>query len=359
MKKVLTIGGAMYDIFIQLDTAQTLKTLNNHQCLVLSDGKKMEVDQVTYHTGGGATNAATLFSLCDFATTVFCKVGTDDAGEFIINSLNGRGINTSAILKTPILPTGTSFIMPNPSGNRTALVYRGANMTLQEQELPYELLSQAPLIYITSLSGQTAQFLPIITNVARPTAELIAVNPGTSQLTTHVQTLIEALPFIDVLILNTHEATLLMNNLSKATQASSQSFSSEDTLPELLRSHSATSTSFSLTQFFTTINQLGPHTVVVTNGKEGVYAFNNNTIYFHPSIAEKVVSTLGAGDAFGSTFTAFLAKGKSIEDALRAGSINSAAVLQHMGTTTGLLTYKQLVTLVGQLDNKKLQKFDV
>ena len=218
IKKVLTIGSAMQDVFIQYEHAPTISMhTGKHQreYIVFPEGKKIEIDNVTYHTGGGGTNAATSFSRADFTVTCFAKVGTDAAGEFILNSLAGRGVDTSAMLQTPTQQTGCSFILPNPSGNRTVLVHRGANLTLQENELPYDLLTQTPILYITSLSGPTANLLPIITKGARPTAELIAVNPGTSQLTANVPSLVTALPTIDLLIMNTHEAGLLMQSLAQ------------------------------------------------------------------------------------------------------------------------------------------------
>lgn len=97
----------------------------------------------------------------------------------------------------------------------------------------------------------------------------------------------------------------------------------------------------------------------MTNGKEGVYAYNGSTVYFHPSITAPVKSTLGAGDAFGSTCTAFLARGSSLEQALQAGSVNSASVLQHANATTGLLPYKKLMERVKELDVATMQKFEL
>lgn len=46
----------------------------------------------------------------------------------------------------------------------------------------------------------------------------------------------------------------------------------------------------------------------------------------------------GAGDAFSSTFTAALALGKSIEEALLWAPINSMSVVQKIGAQEGLLT---------------------
>jgi ribokinase len=54
------------------------------------------------------------------------------------------------------------------------------------------------------------------------------------------------------------------------------------------------------------------------------------------------VDRTGAGDAFASTFVAALAKGLSLEDALRWGPVNSMSVVQKVGAQAGLLTEKEL-----------------
>jgi ribokinase len=112
-----------------------------------------------------------------------------------------------------------------------------------------------------------------------------------------------------------------------------------------------------LPQFFKQVHGCGPRIVVVTNGSDGVYASDKQSIYFHPSIPIKIVSSIGAGDAFGSCFVARLYNKASIEDALRAGIINSASVIEQLGTQTGLLTADEIDRRCAQLDKALLKKY--
>jgi len=58
---------------------------------------------------------------------------------------------------------------------------------------------------------------------------------------------------------------------------------------------------------------------------------------------EKVVSTLGAGDAFGSTFVAGLLRSQGdVAQSLRQASINAAAVVSVFGAKRGLLSLADL-----------------
>ena len=54
------------------------------------------------------------------------------------------------------------------------------------------------------------------------------------------------------------------------------------------------------------------------------------------------VDRTGAGDAFASTFTAAIALGKTPDEALAWGPINSMSVVQYVGAQKGLLSREQL-----------------
>ena len=59
-------------------------------------------------------------------------------------------------------------------------------------------------------------------------------------------------------------------------------------------------------------------------------------------VKKEPLDRTGAGDAFSSTFTSALANGKSLEDALLWGPINSMSVVQYVGAQKGLLSREKL-----------------
>jgi ribokinase len=87
---------------------------------------------------------------------------------------------------------------------------------------------------------------------------------------------------------------------------------------------------------------LGPKYVLVTDGGRGAFVGSAGQILFAPALNSAVVGTAGAGDAFGATFTAYVALGRAVEEALRAAAINSASVIGHIDTQTGLLRKPEL-----------------
>ena len=85
--------------------------------------------------------------------------------------------------------------------------------------------------------------------------------------------------------------------------------------------------------------------IVITDGGKGAYAYDGNKFYFCETFPSEVVSTLGAGDSFASTFCASLShNGTDIGKALMYASVNSSSVVSKFGATEGLLTFDEIET---------------
>ncbi len=92
------------------------------------------------------------------------------------------------------------------------------------------------------------------------------------------------------------------------------------------------------------MRERGPQIAVVTDGPRGAYAFDGEAVWFAPPYPDPAppYERTGAGDAFASTFTSALALGKSVDEALMWGPINSMSVVQKIGAQEGLLPREQL-----------------
>ncbi len=358
--KILTIGSAMYDLFLEYASPQTVTFAVDGQdvnYIILEEGRKIELNALLPFTGGGATNSAISFSRLGFTAATAAKIGYDEQGAFIYAALEQTNIDTSFITISSEDKTGCSFIIPSPTGDKAVLVYRGASLKFTIEDIPTRDFGQFEQLYITSLSRNTSKLLPIICDHAKQRGIPVAVNPGTSQLTENVQTLAESLNAITILILNCFESTLLMEQFGYLIKKKKKCVRNKS-LPDLLSAPiTRGDVQFTLHDYFKEIHTRGPQIAVVTNGADGVYVSDGTTIYYHPSLPIEVISTVGAGDAFSSTFVAQLLQKKSIENAIRAGIINSAAVLEHFGATTGLLDQKELDELVTEIDQEGIKQF--
>jgi sugar/nucleoside kinase (ribokinase family) len=367
MKHILTIGGATRDIFIAYPQAQMMNLClyeGRRSFLILEDGKKVEVEALEYHTGGGATNTAVGFRRLGHEVSSFFKIGDDQEGVYVVQSLQANEVDTSHVIITKELPTAASFIIPTIDGSRVVLVYRGASMALKKKEVPDEAILGADLVYITSLSGSSSTLLLPIVQRAKKYNKVVSVNPGTSQMTVGASVLCQSLAYIDILILNSSEARCCMASLvSEDTELQlkmlcrSEAQAKKD-MPELLRAPLMyQGFRFELRTFFQEVHARGPKIVIVTNDKDGAYLSHNGTILFHPSLLVPVVSTLGAGDAFGSGFVGMYEHGYSVEDAMRAGMLNSASVIGAIGAKTGLLHKNEMEKRLKAVVKGMLQEY--
>lgn len=365
---VITIGGATQDIFLTYQGADSItieKHNNSAHYMLFESGEKIEVDSITYVMGGGATNSALSFQRQGFNVSTYCKIGSDHIGDFILKGLSEENINTSFVSRSKNHATGQSFIVNSLQHERTIFAYRGANNYLDLQPLVAQPLENADLLYITSLSNESATILPELVACAEKLNIPIAINPGSSQLTKGVNALKLALRHIKTLILNSSEAHRFIISLIESNESYKKAFKTTktqstpvaDDTPYLLKNPIVyNNLYFSIEHFFQEILDMGPEIVVITNGANGVYAATKECIYFHPSIKTDVIDTVGAGDAFGSCFVGSIAKGYSIEDSLRLGIINSASVLQYIGAKEGLLREEELNKRLSQLEKNLLQR---
>lgn len=328
-KKVLTIGGAIRDLFLEYDNPRTL-TVEGTPYIMFEEGRKFDVKNILICVGGGAANTATSFKQLGFDTHAFFKAGNDPDGQYIKRTLEERGIQTDHAIMSDAVQTGISCIIPTPSGNRTVLVYRGATATLNADEIPFSAIDACDQLYVTSLSDASSlQLLPIVMH-AKKRNKLVAVNPGGSQLRARVDILGKSLAAIDIFILNRVEAQQFMDALAP--------------------------TPFTIPNYVAAILARGPRIVVVTDGAQGVYVAHEHTLYFYPALPIHVVSSVGAGDAFGSTFVGMRAHGASVEDALIAGMLNASSVLASIGAQSGLMTLADIKKQLAHADRSLLQK---
>lgn len=361
MKKIITIGSATQDVFILYEEVETLRLQSkkgSRSFLLLEAGVKTDVQKLHYSTGGGGTNSATALKRLGIHALPCFKIGAGKVGEFVTEKLKAEGLDLSLVIISPKADTAISFIIPTFEKNYTALTYRGANTQLTLEDVPFAQLHNSEFLYITAVTGATAQLLPKIVSQAKQYTKKIAANPGTHQIESHSDELYQALKYIDILILNAHESKLLLQTILKRKKIKPSPRKSNADAPSLLQYFmDYGQDTFTLYDYFLELLQDGPSLVVVTNGAEGVYVATSETVYFQPSIPTTPITAVGAGDAFGSTFVGTLALGVALEECILYGVINASSVISRIDAKTGLLTLPELEARAKKIGLKQLRKF--
>jgi ribokinase len=354
--KALTIGGAMIDTIAVIANERIERmTMRNAETafLLLEEGRKNEAENISTHCGGGAINAAVALARLGHDVSALVKLGQDARAETILARLAEEGVSTRYAVRDSGAPTGASVLVSAHDRNAAIFTFRGANTLLEAKDLKKDAFA-ADLVYVAGLSNDSASCFPLIIEQAKAEGALVATNPGIRQLSARQGQFRDVVSKIDILAVNRVEAGALVPWLIGRTgeggaQLANANGASDD-MPELARRGLAGGGfDLSLAAFFRTIHELGPRWVVITDGRDGAYVSAPSGVLHCPAIPVASAGTAGAGDAFNSTFAAYIAQSASSEEAVRAAAANAASVIMHIDTQTGLLKRKELEARIAEL----------
>jgi ribokinase len=345
--KALCVGGAMIDTIaiIASDRIERMTMLNaDSSFLLLEEGRKTEALEISTHVGGGAVNAAVAMARLGLDVSALVKLGKDQRAETILARLSQEGVSTRWAMRDGRAPTGASVLLSSHDRNAGIFTFRGANTLLEEADLRDEAFA-TDMVYVSSLSNESADAFPAIVKRAKAHGALVAVNPRVRQLSSRGGAFLESLADIDILAVNRSEADVLVPGLVARFGEGGETLKLEpgEQPPRLAaRGFSGGGHEMSLPVFFGALRELGPRFVVVTDGRNGAFLGAREVIMYCPVLETQVVGTAGAGDAFNATFTTCIALGRPPEEALRAAAINAGSVVGYVDTQTGLLRLEDI-----------------
>src|SRR3989338_9744275 len=91
------------------------------------------------------------------------------------------------------------------------------------------------------------------------------------------------------------------------------------------------------------LHKLGAKIAVITDGRDGSYASNGSAkVWYLDEYPGPHIEATGAGDAYGTAFTAAIFYGKTVPEAIAWGTINGGNVVMHIGPHKGLQTRQQI-----------------
>ncbi|HBU27744.1 TPA: hypothetical protein DEB00_01345 [Candidatus Uhrbacteria bacterium] len=316
---VITIGAAVRDVYVQskdfIVENRGTDTLPE-ACFLL--GGKLEIDSPVFSSGGGATNAAATFAHLGLKTACIAKIGKDGTGKDVTEDIHSHGVYTTLMIQSEKEQTGYSTLLTTDDGRRTALVYRGASATLQAKEIPWERI-HCKWLYMSSLSGNIPLLKKIFAHAATQDIH-VTWNPGAASLRLGLNKLKPLLKQTDILSLNRDEAAQLTR-----------------LVPSDLRT------------IMKRLTECVGGSVVITDGKHGAYTSRGQQCYFAYPSNVSPINTTGAGDAFGSAFTAGMIVFQDPIMALRLATLNAESVIQQVGAKNGILNRMPGSRRLGQI----------
>ncbi|MCH8067143.1 MAG: carbohydrate kinase family protein [Nanoarchaeota archaeon] len=324
MYDVITVGSATVDALARTEFCEMIHDKKNKECIAYPVGAKILMEELVLTTGGGGTNTAVSLARLGHKVAFLGKIGSKYNSKRVIQQLKEEKVNTSLIIRSKTGRTGYSIVLDSKKHDRTILSFRGSNNDLGFNEINLKKL-KTKWFYFSSLMGKSFRTLEKIANYASKNKIKIAFNISSYLAKKGPSYLGNILKKTDILVLNKEEACILVG---------------KNKIEKLLKK----------------LNKLGPDVIAITDGKKGVYVYNNDHIYYGKPTNVKIVETTGAGDAFASSFLCGIIRKNDIEFAMRLGMTNAESVIQHHGAKEKLLKYNEALKIMKKRPIKIIKK---
>ncbi|MBX4186641.1 MAG: carbohydrate kinase family protein [Candidatus Doudnabacteria bacterium] len=316
---IVSVGDTTIDAFVELHEASVHCAVDHTNCqLCLSYADKVPYENLTLLPAGNSTNNAVGSARLGMKNAFVTGLGADAQGQLIIDELKKEGVDTQFIHKNPGIKTNFHFV----------LVYRGERTILiKHNKFAYRLPNRLDTqwIYFSSMGAGTEKFHAELEKLLKRQPEIkLSMNPGTFQMRMGKK-IAAFYKRANILFLNREEAALVTGQKTRDIRKLAQG-----------------------------MHKLGAKIAVITDGREGGYASDGKNIWFMDHFPGPRIEATGAGDAFGTAFTAAIFYGKSIPEAMLWGTVNGGNVVLHVGPHAGLQSRSQIEGWI-----KKHPKFKV
>jgi sugar/nucleoside kinase (ribokinase family) len=310
---LLTIGDCSIDLFMRIPQNDTnvLKDAQNNMCFI--HGSKIMVDGFQTSISGNAVNVAMGSSLLGLNTSIYTETGDDAYSHRIQHELTAGGVDTQYVVKNNNTDTALHAVLVY-AGERTIFSYHG------KRQYTVKDWPKSKFIYYTSIGEGFENFqAKLVEYIQQNPGVGLVFNPGTYQMAKGINALKNILQVTDILFVNKEEAIRLCQTTDKPVK-------------DLLKN----------------LHEFGVKMCVLTDGANGAHAYDGTTFFEQKVYTDKrpVVDMTGAGDAFSAAFMAAIIYGKSLQEALSWGVINSGSQIKVVGSVDGMLKKGELTKLL-------------
>ncbi|MEK7563503.1 MAG: carbohydrate kinase family protein [Patescibacteria group bacterium] len=312
--RTMSIGGATYDLFVRLPH-EKIHSDEKSPFFTLPLGEKIRVKDVIETCGGGAGNTSVGLSRLGCDASICSVVGADQWGDALQKNFQNEGVDTKSLTVIEDEMTSFSIILSGSGGERVILYDPGTNEHMHDALFDKASAAEVDWIILNHIHEQACVIEDDLIEILVQKDTRLTWNPGGCQIDAGIKgkSNTELLKSTTLLVLNKEEA---------------MRFTGEQSVDAAMK----------------TLLKSGVAHVCITDGSRGTVASDGKKLYRCPVDSEaKVIDTTGAGDAFTTGVTWALLNGKTLPEALIAGTINSGNVVGAIGAEAGLLTDIEIV----------------
>lgn len=309
---VLTIGNAITDILVRVDDEFIEEEHLSKGIMHLIEGdrsdqlyKKMPKDRKQISGGSAANTAAGVASLGGKAAFVG-KVADDDIGNFFSRDLREAGVTYNTDMLAHGAASGRSMILITPDGERTMNTYLGACHDLSEADVLEDEIGGSAITFMEGYLWDPPEAKRAFVKAAH---------------FAHKHERAAAITLSDPFCVNRFREEFL--DLLRS-QTCDYVFANIEELKSLYETDDLKHAAQMIAQ--------DAEVAAITMGADGAMAIANGEVITVPAYpVASVEDVTGAGDLFASGFLLGLARGQSMEAALKLGCLSASEVISHVG----------------------------
>ena len=288
-------------------------------------GKEKLAEQMTLTLGSSSAIFASNLSALGAQVAFLGKIGGDNFGDLVLQSLQKKGVSTELIIRDDRLQTGATIVL-NYDQDRAMITHPGAMNFLSIEDISEKVLAQARHLHFSSyylqpgLKKDVGVMFKRARNLGLTTSFDMQWDPQ-EKWDLDVE---NVLPYVDVFLPNEQELYFLSGrrNIGDAVQ------------------------------------RLGvTHTVAVKRGGEGSTLWHEGHETTLPAFRnEQVVDAIGAGDSFNAGFIFKYIQKAPLQTCHRFANLCGAVSTTQAGGTTAFENYEQVMNIARQYfgyDEKK------
>src|SRR4028118_542789 len=257
-------------------------------------GETLQGDEFFTAAGGKGANQAVAVARLGIGTEIVGRLGDDDFGRQLLDSLQAAGVRTDGVLVDKTASSGVAVITVDARGENHIIIIAGANGRVNQQDVE-RLISLLPGAAALLLQLEIPlSFVLLAAQAAKQAGIPVILDPAPAALDIPP----ELYPLVDIITPNEIEASQLVGFPVDGQDAASQAS------VELLKR--------------------GVGTVIVKLGDRGVFCATGEETFFVPAFPVQAVDTVAAGDAFNGGLAVAWAEGRSLREAVVWGAAAGA-----------------------------------
>lgn len=297
-KKILVIGSINMDLIMSLPR-------------VPEAGESLFAKDYMESPGGKGSNQAIAVSRLGGNVSYIGKVGNDEYGSRLKESLESFNVKTDNLLIAEGANTGRALILLEENGQNRIIVLKGANDLLTPEDIKNQLDQTRYDIILLQLEIplSTVEF---IIEYARSLGIPVVVDAG---------------PAVDVDINIFKKVDVLSPNQTEIFQLTGQRAETiEEAKIACRKLREAT----------------GAGMIILKMGDQGALLYDDNGYQFFESYQIEVKDTTAAGDAFSAALTVGLAEGWPIEKTMCFANATGALAVSKLGAHSSMPTLEEV-----------------